>query len=131
MPQGPLPIAVAKPAGGSYGPMTLGRVGELLTSAGGETVAFNNTAAAVIAARPGRLAKLIVIAPGTTSGAFTLNDCLTTGAAAASNELWSIAYNATANVGGAIFALDLPFATGLVLSAVPGGGSPIVVISYI
>lgn len=88
------------------------------------------SAAAVIKAAPGRLFKISVQAPGSTSGAFTFNDCTTTGAASSSNEIWSIAYNATANVGGAIFTLDWPCLLGIVCSAVPGGGSPIVNVSW-
>lgn len=101
-----------------------------LASSGGSKTALNQTVAAVIKAAPGRLRKLIIIAPGTTSGAFTLNDCTTTGAAAAGNELFTLLYNATANVAGAIFPLDMPCANGLVLSAVPGSGSPVCAVVY-
>lgn len=97
---------------------------------GGSNSALNQTAAAVIKASPGRLRKLIIIAPGSTSGAFTLNDCLTTGAANAANTVFSMAYNAPANIAGAIFNLDLPMKVGIVLSAVPGGGSPVCVLAY-
>ena len=101
----------------------------LLVSRGGATPKLNVTAAAVIKATPGRVGKIIVVAPGSTSGAFTLNDCATTGAATAANTVWTLAYNATANVAGASFELDFPVAVGLVVSAVPAG-SPQLSISY-
>ena len=111
-------------------PLNLDAEGNLIVSGGETKSALNQTAAAVIKATPGRLAKIIIVAPGTTSGAFTFNDCATTGAAAAANEIFTIAYNATANVAGAVITLDWPCLVGIVLSAVPGGGSPIINISY-
>jgi hypothetical protein len=48
----------------------------------------------------------------------------------AANQIWSLAYNATANVAGAIFTLEFPFNSGLVLSAVPSAGSPVCAVSY-
>lgn len=111
MPQGPIPVAQT--------PAT-----------GGKSSALNQTAAAVIKTGAGRLAKVIIVAPGSGSGAFTFNDCATVGAAAAANELWTLPYNAAGNVAGAIFNIDFPVAVGLVLSAVPGAGAPIINISY-
>ena len=106
------------------------RTNLLLVSRGGSTPKLNVTAAAVIKATPGRIGKVIVVAPGSTSGAFTINDCATTGAATTANTVWTLAYNATANVAGASFELDFPVAVGLVVSAVPGAGSPQLSISY-
>ena len=130
MPQNALQVTGAKNPSNVQKQEAVDAVGLLLATRGGLSSSLNNTAAAVIKATPGRIAKLIIIAPGTTSGAFTLNDCATTGAAAASNEIFTMAYNATANVAGAVIDLDFPCAVGIVLSAVPGGGSPIVAISY-
>ena len=107
-----------------------GQANELIVSTGGLKTALNQTAAAVINAAPGRLAVVTIVAPGSTSGAFTINDCATTGAAAAANVLWSLPYNSSLNVAGQVFHVDLPAAVGVVLSAVPGGGSPIINISY-
>jgi hypothetical protein len=104
--------------------------GNLAVQNGGRSSALNLTAAAAIKASAGRLRKIVIIAPGSTSGAFTFNDCATTGAAAAGNTIFTMAYDATANVAGAVIELDWPCATGIVLSAVPGGGSPIVAVSY-
>ena len=102
----------------------------LLVSRGGASSKLNATAAVVLKATPGRVGKVIVVAPGSTSGAFTLNDCATTGAATTANTVWTLAYNGTANVAGAMFELDFPVTVGLVLSAVPGGGSPQLSISF-
>lgn len=128
MPQYPQSYNSVNPTG-SLEANKVDSAGILMSSAGGLKSVLNVTAATVIKASPGRVAKIIINAPGATSGGFALNDCLTTGAAAASNLVWEIAYNATTNVEGAVFVIDFPFLVGIVLSAVPGG-SPIVSISY-
>lgn len=93
---------------------------------------LNVTAAAVVKASPGRIYSIFVIATGTTGqGSLTLNDCTTTGAAAAANELFTwtaaqmISLIALAN-GPLLLNLPygIPFNTGLVVSAVPSAGSP-------
>jgi hypothetical protein len=131
MPQAPLNATVAKNPSNVLVPLLVGVDGQLLVASGGTKTALDQAAAAVIKAAPGRVAKVIIVAPGSGSGAFTLNDCLTTGAAAAANEVWTLAYNATANVAGAVIDIDWPFLVGIVLSAVPGAGSPIINLSYI
>ena len=102
--------------------------GNLNTQRGGVNSKLNLTAATVIKAGPGRLRRIIIIAPGGSSGAFTFNDCLTTGAAAASNEIYSLAYSAASAA--QVIELDWPCLVGIVLSAVPGASSPIVNVSY-
>lgn len=97
----------------------------------GTVSALNQGAAAVIKAAPALLARIVIIAPGSGSGAFTLNDCATVGAASAANQIWTLLFNATANVVGAIFVLEWPCLVGLTLSAVPGGGTPLCAISYL
>lgn len=92
--------------------------------------ALNLGAAAAISTTATRLCRVIIIAPGSGSGAFTLNDCDTTGAATAANTVWTMAHNSTANVGGAVFDLDVPLTTGLTLSAVPGAGTPLIAVTY-
>ena len=129
MPQTPLNLNTRNPAGALVAAQQ-DAAGNQLSTVGGAKSALNQTAAAVIKATPGRIAKVTIIAPGSGSGTFTLNDCATTGAAAAANAVFVLAYNATANVAGAVFDLDWPCAVGIVLSAVPGAGSPIVAISY-
>lgn len=94
---------------------------------GGSQSKLNMTAAAVIKASRGRLATVIVLAGGTTGGAFTLNDSATLAGAAAANALWTLPQGAAA---GSKFDLDEPFANGLVLSSVPTAGAPILAVSY-
>lgn len=104
--------------------------GNLGVQNGGRSSSLNLTAAAAIKGSAGRLRRIVIVAPGSTSGTWTLNDCATTGAAAASNVIFKMAYDAAANVAGTVIELDWPCATGIVLSAVPGGGSPILAVSY-
>jgi hypothetical protein len=108
--------------------LNLDSFGLLQSTRGGTSTALNLTAAAVVKAKPGRVARLVIVAGGTASdGTFTLNDCATTGAASAANTIASIAAGATA---GTVIDLDWPCTTGIVLSAVPSAGSPIIAISY-
>jgi hypothetical protein len=102
-----------------------------MTTSGGLSSALNVTAATVIKASPGRLIRLVILTPGTTSGAWTFNDTTTVGGAAAANAIFSMAFGSTANVAGAVIYLDFPCQNGIVLSAVPGGGSPVAAISYV
>lgn len=129
MPQSPLNLNTKGP-GGAYTWTLADAAGLFMTSRGGLLSKLNMTAANVIKAAPGRVSKLIVIAPGSTSGGWTLNDCASVGAAAASNQIWLQAYNGAANVEGEVIDLDWPCAVGIVLSTVPGAGSPILAISY-
>ena len=108
MPQGPLVVASVQP--------------------GGISNKFNVTAAGVVKATPGTLYRIVVQAPGTTSGSLVLNDCATTGAAAASNQIISLLYSAMSI--GQIFELEWPCLVGIVVSAVPTAGSPIYTLSY-
>ena len=130
MPQNALAATTARTPGNVQTQVKVDPTGTLLSSTGGSSSSLNITAAAVVKATPGRVAKIVVVAPGSGSGVFTINDCATIGTAAAANVIWSMAYNATANVGGAVINLDWPCAVGIVVSAVPGAGSPILAISY-
>ena len=94
------------------------------------SAALNITAAAVIKASAGRIARIVVLAPGSTSGAFTFNNCATTGAATTANQVFTLPYNGTNNIAGAVFNIDVPCSAGIVCSAVPGGGSPQVIVTY-
>jgi len=115
---------------GAMSPGLVDAAGLTLVANGGKSTALNQTAAAVLKTGAGRVAKVVIIAPGSGSGAFTLNDCATTGAATAANVLFTLPYNATSNVAGSVFTLELPFTNGLTLSAVPGAGAPIVTVSF-
>lgn len=192
MPQGPLTVFQFRPSGNSS--------------------ALNLTAATLIKASPGTICRMLVNAPGSTGGAFVINDAnalvaaqtitaitaaasavvtISTGGSAnpfavgnsiaftsvggmtqinsvqgvvtaiggvttawtittninssaftaytsagtaassgAANLIWEIAYNATANVEGLSLALEFPCQNGILLSAVPTGGSPIVSASF-
>lgn len=89
----------------------------------GTTVINSNrsvTAAAVIKATHGFIATVIVDNVGS-GGALTLNDCATTGAAASGNQIASIAQASL--VAGVPYTFNWPCKTGIVISAVPTGGT--------
>jgi len=85
---------------------------------GGGSSALGVTAATVVKAGPGAIARLIVIAPGS-AGALTLNDTASLASASATNEVYSAPY--TALTSGQIITLEWPCGTGIALSAVPTG----------
>jgi hypothetical protein len=122
-------VALLKACAAALNKLIFGTAGSLLTASGINST-LNITAASVVKASAGRACKVIIVAPGSTSGAFTLNDAATTGAAAAANVIWTLPYNGAANVAGAVFNLDIPVTNGLVVSAVPGSGSPILAIVW-
>lgn len=86
----------------------------------GTSSALNLTAATVVKATAGRLVKVNVIVAGTAAG--TANDCATTGAVAAANEVFVIP-----NTVGT-YNLDWPCLTGITIT--PGTGQTVAV-SYI
>ena len=83
-----------------------------------------------------------VFAVGGSTGAWTLTTSInsssfsawTSGGTAASygagNQLYTLAYNASANVAGGVIYLEFPCFYGLLLSSVPTAGSPIIAVSY-
>ena len=79
---------------------------------GGTASACNLTSAQVIAATSSILNKVSCI----TGGTLTLNDCATTGAAAASNEFFNCVMTA-----GQVISLDWPCFAGIVASVVTSG----------
>lgn len=88
-----------------------------MTPLEGRLSTLNITGAVVIKAAPGRVFKVSVIVAG--SGAGTVNDCATTGAAAASNQIGST----PTTVGTVDF--NWPMASGIVV--VPGAGQTLAV----
>jgi hypothetical protein len=122
MAQGPLQatVAISPTAGGNkQAPLQMDATGNLLIGQG-STSALNKVAgASVIKAGPGRVCKVIVNTAGTGPG--QVNDCLTTGAVAASN-LVAVIPN---TVG--VYAIDFPFAVGIVLTV---GTGQVVSISF-
>lgn len=129
MPQNPIPIASEINPSKVYGPSMTDANKVSLVSEGGYQSALNITAASVVKASPGRLCKIVVIAPGTTSGTLTINDLTTTTGGAAGNEIFSIGYAAMS--AGQVIVLDWPCLTGIAVTAVPGGGSPQYNISFV
>lgn len=98
-------------------PLTLD-ANNVLISGNGVSSALNLSASTVVKAGPGRLVRVNVITAG---AAGTINDCLTTGAAAAGNEIAVI----PATVGTYVF--DWPCLVGIVY--VPGSAQ-VVSISF-
>lgn len=95
--------------------------------ANGLNSSLNISAAKVIKVGAGRVVRISVLGVVGTGGAMTLNDCATTAAAATTNQI----YTSVGTIAvGSIITLDFPFATGLVVSAVPTGGTPLFAISY-
>lgn len=85
---------------------------------GGSNTALNVAAAQVVKGKPGTLYRILIQAVGT-SGTLTINDCATTGAAAAGNQILTLL---TANLTvGQVITLDWPCLTGIVISACSGG----------
>ena len=95
----------------------LNAIGAESTRGGGVSSTYNLSASTVVKATPGRAIRVSVITAGSTAG--TLNDCTTTGAAAASNQIASIP-----NAVGVIY-LDWPTTAGLVY--VPGTGQVVAI----
>lgn len=123
MTQGPLPATVSrKPTTATaqtptaQAPLLLDFSGTLLTGQGAQ-VAYNISAATVVKATPGRVGKVVVITAGSTVG--TVNNCITTGAAAIANQLAAIP-----DTIGPI-PLDMPCSVGITI--VPGTGQVVAV----
>jgi hypothetical protein len=128
MPQNPNQVYPGV-ASGVAKPQYMDSMGVQVT-ANGASAALNITAASVIKATPGRVARVSILAPGSTSGSFVLNDCATTGAATTANQVFNLPYNGTNNIAGSVFNVEIPCAVGIVCSAVPGAGSPRIVVTY-
>jgi len=111
-------------------PAVIAGVSKPLASDNGSLLATNITVAGAVKAAPGRLVKVIILAPGTTSGALTINNCAATGDATPANQVFTLPFGAAANVAGHIFNLDIPCSVGITVSAVPGAGSPRYALCY-
>lgn len=126
MPQSPISYNTVNPSGALV-PLQSDTSGNLITGQG-TACTKNVTAAAVIKASPGRLVKIICMGTIGTGGALTVNDCTTIGAAAAANQIFTIAFGGTTV--GTIFSLDIPCSSGITISAIPTGGSPVFAVVY-
>lgn len=125
MPQGALPYNNAITPTGYRSPLQLDGSKNLLIGTGTSSK-LNVSTATVIKATPGRACRLIVqTAPS--AGSITINDTTTTGAAAAANQIFTIAFGSAP--AGSIFNLDFPCTSGIVISSVGTGG--VVAFSYV
>lgn len=129
MPQSPNQVYPSV-SGGVAKPLNNDANGLLLSTTGGDSTALNITAAAAVKASAGRIAKIVILAPGSTGGAFTINNCATTGAATTANQVFTLPYDSTMNLAGAVIELDMLCSVGITVSAVPTGGSPRIAITY-
>jgi len=88
---------------------------------GGVNTLLDISAPVVVKAAPGAVYTITVY--GTlTAGALVINDCTTTGAAAAANQIASIPY-ASLQPGTPVPLYAFPCLTGIVISAVPTGAT--------
>ncbi len=94
--------------------------GEGIITDGGLFTHLNITAATVVKASPGRVCRVSVVVAGSTAG--TVNDVLTTGGAAATNQVATIP-DVVGN-----YSIEMPCLTGIVV--VPGTGQTVAV-SYL
>ncbi len=97
--------------------MLVGNPGRALVYGPATSQEYDITGAALVKATPGIVGSISVLVAG--SGTGTVNDCATTGAAAATNEIFVI----PETVG--VYTLNWPCATGIVI--VPGTGQTIAV----
>jgi hypothetical protein len=108
--------------------MSIGIIPVNIYRAGGISSAFNITGATVVKPTLGCLYRIVIVT-ALSAGSLTINDCATTGAAAASNEIFTVASSYTAvNFSGSVINLEWPCLTGIVVSAV--GTSGVVSIAY-
>jgi len=119
MPQNPLAATVAVNASGVQKPFLVD-AGNRQVTVPSTSSRLNVTAATVVKASAGFVSSVNVIVAGSAPG--TLNDCLTTGAAAAANQI-AVLPNTVGS-----YELAFPAATGIVV--VPGTGQTIA-ISYV
>lgn len=94
----------------------------------GQLTRLNVTAAAVIKASAGRAGKVMVLGVVGTGGTLTLNDCATVAAATTANQIFTTAGTVAV---GTVLTLDFPVVNGLVVSAVPTGGTAQFAVSYV
>lgn len=117
MPQGPISSTVAKTPANVNATMSLDSGNNLMTSQGGLSSHLDITAATVVKATPGRIAKVVVLVAGSAAG--SVNDIATTGGVTTANEVFAIPNTA------GVYDLDFPMAVGIVV--VPGTGQTLAV----
>lgn len=123
MPQNSLGFDLVNPTTHASAPGTLDAQAVSQLIAQGLNTALNVTSASVIKTGRGRVVRLTLTVAGT-AGTLVLNDCATTGAASAANQI----YNSTGVLAaGTVITLDFPVTSGLVVSAVPTGATLVIV----
>lgn len=115
MPQSPLNLSSVN-SSGAYAPTQVDSQSALRTTPAPKLSSLGITAATVAKAGPGRITRINVIVPGSTAGG--VYDCLTTAAAASSNQIASIPPLTTAQLGS--LSLDVNALTGITI--LPGTG---------
>lgn len=87
---------------------------------GGNSTMLNITTTQVVKATPGRITRFVVLGVVGTGGSITINDCASVAAATTANQIYT-------NVGtlavGSVITLEMPCLVGIVISAVPTGGT--------
>lgn len=116
MPQNPLAATVAVNGSGVQKPLLVDS-GNRQVNVEATSRTLNITAATVVKASAGYVAKVSVIVAGSAAG--TLNDCATTGAAAVSNQIATIPTTA------GVYSIAFPATTGIVV--VPGTGQTLAI----
>ena len=119
MPQNALAATVSVTPAGQQAPQYLDSYQNINVVASPSKTVLNISAAAVVKAAPGLIGRVNVITAGSAAG--TVNDCLTTGAAATANAVATIP-----NTVGS-YPIEMYTSTGIVV--VPGSGQ-VLTISY-
>lgn len=118
------PGVVTISTGGSTNPFAVGNT-IAFTSIGGMTQL--NTLVGTVTAIGGVTTAWTVTTNINTTAFTTYTSGGTIASFSAQNQVWSLAYNAAADVIGGIFVLDWPFQNGILVSAVPTGGGALAV----
>jgi hypothetical protein len=123
MPQNSLGFDLVNPSTHALSAASLDNQAVSQLFAQGLNTALNVTSARVVKTGAGRAVRVILTVAGS-AGTLVLNDCATTGAASAANQI----YNSTGVLAaGTIVTLDFPVSVGLVVSAVPTGATLVIV----
>ena len=118
MPQNQSVISLSKTPSGTYTPDNQDSAGNVKTTNNQATSAtYNITAATVVKATPGKIAKISVIVAGSAAG--SANNCITTGAAAVGNQV--------AAIPAAVGVIDVNWPCSAGITIVPGTGQTIAV----
>jgi hypothetical protein len=96
-------------------------------SAGGNSNMLNVTGTQVVKASPGRICKIVILGVVGSGGSLTVNDCTTVAAATTANTIYTTVGTIAV---GTVVTLDFPCLSGIVISAVPTGGTVQFAVSF-